>query len=501
MALIFSAAWLSGCRCGGAGGTRGNGIQEVEISLDPASKGQVLEGFGTSINAWSEPLRGYYDRPQFRALYLEELGATVLRVDLCGEAVPEREQWSAIAYRDFVLDGPGERAATYLRAAEELTRASGGKLRVIASVWSPPAWMKVNGSKGNGHPERKNFALSDRDLGVADGTKAGSKPEPDEPTRQRYLLSNKLRRDRYEHFAQSLVEWVRLYRAHGVELYALSPQNEPRFSHWFGSAVYTPSELRDVLEAIVQAFAREGENLPRLFAPETMMQDDAGNRAYLQALFGPGGVGAHLRALAVHGYVDGYKTDRDPRSPGRFFELASGYGKPLWVTEGGTGDHDWPAALDGVGAALMNALGPGHATLVAPWQVVEVEPNEHGLLPISGPTKKTAVAAQFFRSFRPGMRRIRATSSDPEVQVLAMVEESGPSEPRRGALVLISRSGRALRVRVRSARGQIEVVQAEVTDREHSRAALAIDASATLSAPSSSVVSAHFAVTTLPAAP
>jgi len=471
-------------------GTPGVGNEEAEITLDPSSADQVLEGFGTSINAWSESLRGHYDRPEFRALYLEELGATVLRVDLCGEAVPEHAESGDIAYRDFVLDGPGERAATYLRAAEELTRASGGKLRVIASVWSPPAWMKVNGSKGNGHPERKNFALSDRDLGVADGTKAGSKPEPDESTRQRYLLSNKLRRDRYEHFAQSLVEWVRLYRAHGVELYALSPQNEPRFSHWFGSAVYTPTELRDVLEAIVQAFAREGENLPRLFAPETMMQDDGGNRAYLRALFASKAVSAHLHALAVHGYVDGYKADRDPRSPRRFSELASGYGKPLWVTEGVTGGHDWPAPLDGVGAALMNALGAGHAALVTPWQAVDPEPSEQGLSLRSGPTKKTAVAAQFFRSFLPGMRRIRAISSDPELQVLAMVDPpEGGAAPLRGSIVLLNRSVSPRRIRLRGLPDAARVVSASVTDEGRSYQTLSPTDGQTLLIPGQAVVS------------
>lgn len=436
------------------------------VVVDTAVHFQTLEGFGTSINAWSKDLAGYFDTPEFRRLYLEELGASVLRVDLSGHVVPEREHAADLSYRDYLLEGQGERGAVYLRTAEALTRDSGGALRVVASVWSPPAWMKENASLGNGHTGRKNFGLSDEDIGLARGDEGAPRDGGTPEERQRYLFTNKLRHDRYEHFAKSLVEWTRLYRAHGVELYALSPQNEPRFSHWFGSCVYTPTELANVTRAIVQAFAAEGERLPRLFLPETMTHDTSGNRAYLDALFALAEVAPKVHALAVHGYVDGYQADQNPDSPGRFLALAAPRQRAVWFTEGGTGPHDWPKPLDGLGMLLFHALGAGRASLVLPWQFMEVAATEHALTTKAGPTKKTAVAKHFFRLLRPGMRRVAAKASDATVQAIAFEDSTKKSI----ALVLVNRTDEAVRAtwQGRAASQRLTAREAFVTDRERS---------------------------------
>jgi glucuronoarabinoxylan endo-1,4-beta-xylanase len=477
--LVLSAAVsVQSCRCADAA--------IVEVLIDPEIEYQTLEGFGTSIIGWSSDFRDYYDQPAFQKFFLEELGATVLRVDLSGESVPERENWQDIDHRNFALTEDRERGATYLKVAAALTRRAAGNLRVIASVWSPPAWMKENGTSGNGHPKRKNFALSAQDLGIVE--QDDGRPATDPESRERYLLVNRLRRDRYQHFAKSLVEWVRLYRAHGVELYALSPQNEPRFSHWFGSAVYTPRELADVLEAIVDMFEREREPMPRLFAPETMMQDVAGNQAYIEALMGSAVVAERIHALAVHGYVDGYKADEDPESPARFSRLALPYGKPIWLTEGGTGAHDWPAPLDGLGASMMNALTAGQASLIVPWQVVDREPNHHGLMPLAGPTKKTAVAQHFFRAFRPGMRRVRAVTENPLVAAVAMMGEAVQGD-RQLSVVLINRSKGALRIHLRAVQVDLRLMATSTTDRQKSLQDHAFGSPSALEIPGQGVLS------------
>jgi O-glycosyl hydrolase len=165
-----------------------------------------------------------------------------------------------------------------------LHTASNGKLKVIATVWSPPGWMKVNGSLANGHPERKNYGLNFR-------TPRGTRPleRPAGWTGRRGAFSstwgrNKLRSDRYLHFAKLLVEWTRYYRTLGIDLYALSAQNELSFSHYFESCVYTPEEYAELMRVIVWMFAHEGEKRPLLFGPEHMTFDLEKNRLYLEAL-------------------------------------------------------------------------------------------------------------------------------------------------------------------------------------------------------------------------
>ncbi len=150
---------------------------------------------------------------------------------------------------------------------------------------------------GNGHPARKNFALN-LDDPVEGGIWNAAENNEVGLERYRYLGRNKLRRDRYLHFAKFLVEWSRYLESVGISLYALSPTNEPRFSHWFESCVYTPDEYAELLDVIAWMFANQGEAPVQLFGPEHMTWDSNGNQRYLEALKRRHGVAIPLAALA-----------------------------------------------------------------------------------------------------------------------------------------------------------------------------------------------------------
>src|SRR5262249_2912177 len=207
-----------------------------------ARRHQTIEGFGTCINAWHADVARFYEQPDFLRFYQDSLGASALRIELYPGSTPAaRERWQDISHRDFVFQGAGSRGETTNRVTAMLNARSGAKWPIIATAWSPPAWMKVNGSTGNTHPKRKNFSLNfsgPLERGRWPGPAAGATGEE----RYRYIAVNKLRPDRYLHFAKLLVEWCRHFRSRGIELYALSPANEPRFSHWFESCVYSPDE-------------------------------------------------------------------------------------------------------------------------------------------------------------------------------------------------------------------------------------------------------------------
>jgi O-glycosyl hydrolase len=382
--------------------------------INHAQKHQVDEGFGTSINTWHADVAAAYQQNEFLKFYRETLGASALRIELWnGVAIIERERWQDITWRDFQFDDTGTRGAIAANIARRLAAASGNTMRIIGSVWSPPAWMKVNMRMENGHPERKNFALN-FDNPVELGAWTAAQPGSTGGERYTYLGRNKLRRDRYTHFAKLLVEWVRYYRSIGAPLYAISPSNEPRFSHWFGSCVYTPVEYAELTETIAWMFAQEGETQTLLFGPEHMTWDIAGNRAYLDALASRGNAMRAIAAIASHGYVDGYAADTRSDSTAAMRRLASPYGKKLWVTEGGFGGHEWPETLNKLGAAMLYALRDGNVSLFTTWQAITRDPpDEHGLMTLGGRTKKTYVAMQFWRFIRPGMTRIAAEISPP----------------------------------------------------------------------------------------
>ena len=98
--------------------------------------------------------------------------------------------------------------------------------------------------------------------------------------------------------------------------------------------------------------------------------------------------------------------------------------KPYWMTEGGTGSHDWPEALHDVGGMLHNALTVGNAAAVVPWQIAGAEPSEHNLMLNDGLTAKSHVAQHYFRFIRPGAVRIGLDGTDPRVPASAYLHEA-----------------------------------------------------------------------------
>jgi O-glycosyl hydrolase len=441
------------------------------LTINLAEKHQTMEGFGSCIVTWLPDYVASYQRPDFPDFYLNQLGASVLRIDLWGDSDrKERTRWEDISYQDFTFEGEGARGKVFVDVAKRLAQASEGRLRVIASVWSPPAWMKVNASMRNGHPQKQNFALDFEhpgELGLWNGPLENDANEE----RFRYVGQNKLRHDRYLHFAKLLVEWTRYFRALGIELYAISPQNEPRFSHWFESCDYSPAEYAELLRVIAWMFAHEGEKPPQIFGPEHMTYDVQGNRLYLDAIAAQPTAMAILGAIASHGYIDGYLMDKSPDSAAAFKNLAVPYGKKIWMTEGGTGEHEWPAPLHGIGVSFLNALVDGDASLMTPWQIYDRDPSENGLATLKGPTKKTRVAMQFWRFIRPGMVRVGTSGVAGSLGAAAFEDPNSD----RIVVVVVNRTNQARRLAARLGNGAtLTVQQLYVTDA--TRDCLEIDA-------------------------
>lgn len=430
------------------------------ITLDPARRFQVIEGFGTALNTWQDDVAAAYRREEFGDFYLNTLGASALRINLwSGVSTIARERWQDIDSRDFRFDGEGAQGGVTVDIARRLNAASMGRLCIIASVWSPPAWMKVNGSITNGHPGRKSMGLN-----LASTVERGNwdRPASDDSggERYRYIGRNKLRRDRYAHFSKYLVEWVRHLRSLGIRLHALSIANEPRFSHWFDSCVYAPDEYADLLEKVARMFADEGETGVAFYGPETMAWDADGNREYLAALAQyPLALGA-MDALAAHGYVDGHASDLRLASVSSLGALARKYRKKSWITEGGFGGHEWPAPLHQLAKAFLHALRDGGVSLLTPWQTLTREPDEHGLMSLHGATKKTYVAMQFWRFIRPGMARIGLDTAD---ALDAVAFEDAASETTIAVILNRHPAGMPLSLQARGKR-QIGIDAAFITD-------------------------------------
>jgi len=146
----------------------------------------------------------------------------------------------------------------------------------------------------------------------------------------------------------------------------------------------------------------------------------------------PGALAA-LDVFASHGYEDGVKAEMSATSSRRFWDLIKDTGKPFWITEGGTGGHDWPEPIqNGIGNALHNALAAGNCSAFVPWQITENRKSTHGIMLMSRYTPKTYTAMHYSRFIRPGAVRIDARPGFGDVQVGAFVHEG------RGELAIVA---------------------------------------------------------------
>jgi len=113
-----------------------------------------------------------------------------------GQQDPRLERFSIERDREYVLP--------VLQAARRLNPA----LRFFASPWTPPPWMKTNGRFGGGS----------------------------------------LRPECYPYFAEYLVRFIEAYRREGIEIHALTIQNEPEFGpEAYPSCLWTAQQQRDFI--------------------------------------------------------------------------------------------------------------------------------------------------------------------------------------------------------------------------------------------------------------
>lgn len=394
---LFSLAALAGVSLSFA---------QTTITVDADHRHQTIDGFGSSINGWTAPLYYLYYSDDFARFAVEDLGMTVFRLEMWGGiSLAPIEDWRDISYEDFKWKGEGARGKVNVDWAKRITEIN-PEVKIIGTIWSPPAWMKENNSRS--------------------GTKSGYLLD----NRRNYDDNNRLREDRYQHFAKWVVEWARYMESQGTPFYAISLQNELMFTQWFESVLYTPEEYARLVKVTGEMFEAEGVKKPLFFGPEDMTQANYSNevrhRPYVDALMQPD-VKKYFDAFATHGYSDGVNED-DRNSAEAYWNGIKQFGLPYWITEGGSGEHEWPRPLiDGIAPRLHAALAKGNVSLFTGWQLTD-EPHissHHEFMRYDQPTKKTYATMHFWRHIRPGSVRVEASypNKNDDLQVSAYIHE------------------------------------------------------------------------------
>jgi glucuronoarabinoxylan endo-1,4-beta-xylanase len=368
-----------------------NEILEVFIEINGAERNQKIEGFGGSGAYYEWLLRNLREpyRTEVANLLFSDLGINIYRLrawtkieSVNDDGDPENFNWEKF---NFTTDQD-----QVWNAIEAKKR---GVTKFIASVWSPPAWMKNNTQE------------------TSDG----------------YLLP-----EMYEEFA----EWISAYiigykKYHGIEIGWISIQNEPDYTATWETCIYTPEQLRDLIKVVGRKFAREGI-ATKIVIPEASGVYSAIN--YVEAIMADPEAAQYVDVFATHLYdVQFFNPEQGITWLKMLSERCAKYNKPLWMTE--YSYLDFPEAgtyNEALYTAqhIHNTLVYGNASVYLVWELFWYR--ETGLISISMEgdnykiTPKYYAVKQFFKFISPGSMRIDASSNRNQILVSAYLnEESG----------------------------------------------------------------------------
>jgi len=218
----------------------------------------------------------------------------------------------------------------------------------------------------------------------------------------------RLKANRYADYAKHLDDFVTFMKNNGVELYAISIQNEPDYDA--GWLYWTPTEIVNFLKNNARSIKC------RIMAPESFqyvksVSDPILNDA--QALANMDILGAHLYGTQVSQF------------PYPLFK-SKGAGKELWMTEVYTdskNDADvWPMALD-VAVHIHNSMVEAEFQSYVWWYIRR----SYGPMKENGTiSKRGYMMAHFSKFVRHGYLRVDATKQ-PETDVLVSAYKSADS--------------------------------------------------------------------------
>lgn len=375
----------------------------VQVDVDILTEHQVIDGFGAFMGTGSRALS------EVQLHFAKDIGMTMARFGIIdGEFEPfnDNSDPNIIDFKSF------NKNAVPLETMRLLKKYSDVQ-KYIMTWWSPPAWMK------------RNKCLS------AEG----------------WSTDNKLEPYNYEEYAEHVVALIKTVKYEtGIDLYAVSLQNEPQFNEPYPSCQVTPNEMRDLIRVVGPRLEAEGLQTKIFWAEALPAQQTIDE--YIFAVKNDPIAGQYADIVATHNYdTDGIHVG----GPGaqewaRIYDWAQNPepALPTWMTETSGHADTWDGAMELAGN-LYNALGYGNISAWCYWSFsVDQGSAEFGLVVDNLETSKYNVSKQYYKFIRPGAVRVDVSSTDPDVPCLAFKNYGEKS----AAMVLINKSASPKVVRI-----------------------------------------------------
>lgn len=383
--LENQAAWLATKPAIQFGAER---TPNLTIRVDETTKYQAIDGFGASLTDSSAWLFDNKLSPQQRAEAFDQLfdpkhgiGLSILRQPM-GASDFALKEYSyddvAVGEKDFKLEKFSiEHDRAYIIPLLKQALARNPSLKIMASPWSPPGWMKTSQS----------------------------------------MIFGALSPEAYPAFANYFVKFIKAYEAEGIPIYAVTMQNEPlnipgNYPGMGMAAVEQAAFLRDHLGPALKAAGLKTKvfvfdhNWDLIEYPISVLSDAKA------AAFATG------TATHCYGGVPTAQNELHERFPE----------KEIWMTECSGGDWQKGNLLEQQVRLIINSTRNWAQTVVL-WNLALDQNHEpylggcttcRGVMTVNHATSPAQVTptvdftalAHISKFVRPGARRIKSDSFD-----------------------------------------------------------------------------------------
>jgi glucuronoarabinoxylan endo-1,4-beta-xylanase len=220
-------------------------------------------------------------------------------------------------------------------------------------------------------------------------------------------------------YASQLANYVAAMKSQGINLYAISVQNEPDASvNSYDACQWTGAQIHDFVTNLFSALAVKGVGTTKIILPESQNWSDPHNLA--GPAMGDPNVAADVGIIACHNY-DG------ANGPANLAK--NNFGKALWETEVSQLGGETSDIANGVYYAqrIFLFMTVAQANAWHYWWIVP-SGSETGLMTQNaGTTKRMFAVGNYSRFVRPNFNRINATSTQPSALISAYKDSTSPA--------------------------------------------------------------------------
>jgi glucosylceramidase len=189
---------------------------QSRVWLDPKRRFQTIQGFGGAFTEAAATVWAQLNTPERQAVLQDyfhpELGHgyRFCRVHMgsCDFSLGNYSHANLsgdFALESFSIERDQQALIPFIKAA---TQMAGHPLQLLASPWSPPAWMKTNGQMNGGGQLKAECAAA---------------------------------------WAQYFIRFIQAYAAEGIPIWGVTVQNEPQANQVWDSCIYSAAEERDFI--------------------------------------------------------------------------------------------------------------------------------------------------------------------------------------------------------------------------------------------------------------